>query len=94
MLAKTSSEVGGSSVTVSKDNLPVCADGRSKRLSNLGGPNSSRVLGPQGVTVADFPTGNELDAANGAVHEDAAIEINRKLVVDSLKASLSPVVPL
>lgn len=71
-----------------------CADGRSKRLSNLGGPNSSRVLGPQGVTVADFPTGNELDAANGAVQEDAAIEINRKLVVDSLKASLSPVVPL
>ena len=75
---------------------PVClltADGRSKRLSNLGGPNSSRVLGPQGVTVADFPTGNELDAANGAVQEDAAIEINRKLVVDSLKASLPPAVP-
>ena len=67
-----------------------CADGRSKRLSNLGGPNSSRVLGPQGVTVADFPTGQELDAANGVVHEDAAIGINRKLVVDSLKASIPP----
>lgn len=37
--------------------------------------------------MADFPSGNELDAANGVVHEDAAIEINRKLVVDSLKAS-------
>ncbi|KAL3150518.1 hypothetical protein ABBQ32_000336 [Trebouxia sp. C0010 RCD-2024] len=60
-------------------------DGRSKRLSNLGGPNSSRVLGPQGLAVADFPSSNELDAANGIVQEDAAIEINRKLVVDSLK---------
>ena len=49
--------------------------------------NSSKVLAPQGVTVADFPSGNELDAANGVVHEDAAIEISRKLVVDSLKVS-------
>ena len=65
-----------------------CVDGRSKRLSNLGGPNSSRALEPQGVTVADFPTGNELDAANGIIQEDAAIGINRKLVVDSLKASI------
>lgn len=42
------------------------------------------------MTVADFPTGQELDAANGIVHEDAAIGINRKLVVDSLKASIPP----
>lgn len=68
----------------------LIADGRSKRLSNLGGPNSSRVLGPQGLAVADFPSSNELDAANGIVQEDAAIEINRKLVVDSLKASFPP----
>ena len=66
----------------------LTVDGRSQRLSNLGGPNSSRVLEPQGVSIADFPTGNELDAANGIVHEDAAIGINRKLVVDSLKASI------
>ena len=51
------------------------------------------MLGPQGVTVADFPSANELDAANGIVHEDAAIEINRKLVVDSLKASALLKVP-
>lgn len=67
-------------------------DGRSSRLSNLRGGNSSRLLAPQGVTtqniaVADFPSSNELDAANGIVSEDAAIEITRKLVVDSLKAS-------
>ncbi len=40
--------------------------------------------------MADFPSSNELDAANGIVSEDAAIEITRKLVVDSLKAS-SPI---
>ncbi len=67
-------------------------DGRSSRLSNLRGGNSSRVLAPQGVTtqgiaIADFPSGHELDAANGIVSEDAAIEITRKLIVDSLKAS-------
>ncbi len=50
------------------------------------------MLAPQGVTtqgiaVADFPSGHDLDAANGIVSEDAAIEITRKLVVDSLKAS-------
>ena len=69
-------------------------DGRSRRLSNLRGGNSSRLLAPQGAAqecaVADFPSVNELDAANGVVTEDAAIEINRKLVVDSLKVSLQP----
>ncbi|KAA6423080.1 MAG: hypothetical protein FRX49_07067, partial [Trebouxia sp. A1-2] len=67
-------------------------DGRSSRLSNLRGGNTGRLLAPQGVTsqniaVADFPSGHELDAANGTVSEDAAIEVTRKLVVDSLKAS-------
>ncbi|DBA93024.1 TPA: hypothetical protein ACH3X2_003363 [Trebouxia sp. C0005] len=65
-------------------------DGRSSRLSNLRGGNTGRLLAPQGVTsqniaVADFPSGHELDAANGTVSEDAAIEVTRKLVVDSLK---------
>ena len=63
------------------------AANRSSRLSNLRGGSNGKVLAPQGITVADFPTGNELDAANGVVNEDAAIEISRKLVVDSLKVS-------
>ena len=63
------------------------AANRSSRLSNLRAGSSGKALAPQGITVADFPTGNELDAANGVVNEDAAIEISRKLVVDSLKVS-------
>ena len=42
----------------------------------------------QGAALPDFPSGTELDAVNGVVNEDAAIEITRKLVVDSLKASM------
>lgn len=79
---------------VSEQGCCRTAAGRSSRLSNLRGGNSSRLLAPQGVpqgvAVADFPSGNELDAANGVVNEDAAIDITRKLVVDSLKASLQP----
>lgn len=67
---------------------------RARRLSNLGMNNSasasSLVLPPQGVhgiAVADFPSGNELDAVNGAASDDLAIQITRKMVVDSLKVS-------
>ena len=67
---------------------------RARRLSNLGMKNSpsasSLVLPPQGVhgiAVADFPSGNELDAVNGAASDDLSIQITRKMVVDSLKVS-------
>ena len=73
--------------TCSTQAVCIAAGRGASRLSNLRAGSSSKALAPQGVTVADFPSGNELDAANGVVHEDAAIEISRKLVVDSLRVS-------
>ena len=49
---------------------------------------NSLILQPQavqGIAIADFPSSNELDAANGAISDDLAIQVTRRMVVDSLK---------
>lgn len=53
---------------------------------------SSLILPPQavhGIAIADFPSSNELDAVNGSASDDLTIQVTRKMVVDSLKVSLT-----